>query len=81
MSVSTDHNECQTNNGGCSHHCSDLKLGFNCSCPAGYSLKMDKRTCEGGCLEELERAAWFLSAYNVIKEPLEGSFSRPVCRH
>lgn len=39
-------NECETNNGGCSHHCIDTKLGHNCSCPLGYKLGADFKTCE-----------------------------------
>ncbi|XP_054459551.1 low-density lipoprotein receptor [Anoplopoma fimbria] len=44
--VSDCKNECLTGNGGCSNFCNNLKIGYNCSCPAGYSLKTDKKTCE-----------------------------------
>lgn len=39
--------ECSLNNGGCSHQCSVVPGGrIVCSCPAGFSLSIDNKTCE-----------------------------------
>ncbi|KAM9761384.1 low-density lipoprotein receptor-like isoform 1-T1 [Menidia menidia] len=45
-------NECQVNNGGCSHFCVDQKMGFLCRCPDNMKL-VDDSQCEevDTCLE------------------------------
>lgn len=40
-------NSCETNNGGCSHHCEHTTNGPLCSCNHGYRLDQDRKTCIG----------------------------------
>ncbi|KAH8295620.1 hypothetical protein KR018_000213 [Drosophila ironensis] len=41
-----DIDECLVNNGGCSHRCDNSVASFKCSCPPGYELGVDQRTCQ-----------------------------------
>ncbi|EDW50863.1 GM14855 [Drosophila sechellia] len=41
-----DIDECQNRNGGCSHRCSNTEGSFKCSCPPGYKLDSDQKTCQ-----------------------------------
>ncbi|XP_037720229.1 uncharacterized protein LOC119553717 isoform X2 [Drosophila subpulchrella] len=41
-----DIDECQEKNGGCSHRCLNSEGSFKCSCPPGYELDGDQKTCE-----------------------------------
>ena len=36
---------CLNNNGGCSHNCQQTTIGARCTCPLGYKLHTDGRTC------------------------------------
>jgi len=38
-------NECTKENGGCSHTCTNLQGGHVCSCPGGWDLAPDSRSC------------------------------------
>ncbi|KAL7985278.1 hypothetical protein Chor_003848 [Crotalus horridus] len=49
---------CAVNNGGCDSKCHDAALGVHCSCPMGFMLQPDRKTCKdidecrlnnGGC--------------------------------
>ncbi|XP_040193719.1 signal peptide, CUB and EGF-like domain-containing protein 3 isoform X1 [Rana temporaria] len=49
---------CSVNNGGCDSRCHDAVTGVHCSCPMGFMLQADRKTCKdidecrvnnGGC--------------------------------
>ena len=40
-----DINECDTDNGGCDHNCTDSIGSYNCSCDIGYILATDNHGC------------------------------------
>ncbi len=40
-------NECQKNNGNCSHLCLYTPVGIRCECPMGLELTKDNMTCVG----------------------------------
>ena len=44
--VGIDVNECNTDNGGCDHICTNREGDYQCSCRTGFSLRGDNRTCD-----------------------------------
>ena len=42
-----DKNECAIGNGGCSDGCVNTDGSYHCTCPSGYELGGDERTCIG----------------------------------
>ena len=43
----SDKNECEENNGGCSHGCENTIGGFQCTCPRGHYLVSHDKICTG----------------------------------
>ena len=42
-------NDCQRNNGNCSHLCLYRPLGVKCECPDGMELLADQKSCICKC--------------------------------
>ena len=42
-----DINECNTNNGGCEHFCTNTIGSYDCTCRVGYDLATDFHGCDG----------------------------------
>ena len=43
----SDINECEDNNGSCSHICVNTEGSFECFCRDGYVLDSDGKNCSG----------------------------------
>ncbi|XP_070599693.1 signal peptide, CUB and EGF-like domain-containing protein 2 [Erythrolamprus reginae] len=44
---------CAVNNGGCDRTCKDTSTGVHCSCPIGFTLQLDGKTCKGKVFIEI----------------------------
>ncbi len=42
----SDQESCSDNNAGCTHGCIQGPFGAQCTCPVGYQLSNDSKTCE-----------------------------------
>ena len=40
--------ECEMENAGCDHYCTETLYSYTCSCYPGYTLEHDGHTCIGG---------------------------------
>ena len=50
IKIIVDINECNVNNGGCEHTCTNTVGSYNCSCNTGYQLSLGQH-CSGNLIE------------------------------
>ena len=54
MCVVADLDECEVDNGGCEHICTNVVGSYQCSCRSGYFLAVNGKNCVGkSCLIEI----------------------------
>lgn len=54
---------CAVNNGGCDSTCHDSVTGVRCSCPVGFTLQPDRKTCKGKTHQPTLRATTALHMF------------------
>ena len=60
MTFSIDINECSTDNGGCSHNCTNTLGSYQCQCREGFQSRAnDGKDCNGGFLKILSNYDWY----------------------
>ena len=69
ISLPTDVNECNSNNGNCAQVCTNTVGSYSCSCNTGYRLASDSRTCSGK-----QHIFCFYNYFHVIKFDLDSIF-------
>ena len=80
--VPSDIRECEADNGGCDHICTDFPGGYNCSCKAGYNP--DGSSCRGiihaKCpgISGIKIVGWFRSPGKTRNYPLSIQIHFPV---
>lgn len=45
--LNTDVDECEINNGECSHQCVNNVGSYECVCPKGFKVEINQRNCVG----------------------------------
>ena len=61
----SDINECESNNGGCQHNCSNSVGSFQCSCLPGHTLNSDGLQCSGKIFVALFDKLCIILKFNV----------------
>lgn len=82
---------CAVNNGGCDSTCHDSVTGVRCSCPVGFTLQPDRKTCKGNeritsriHLLAVVVVVLFFSVKFELPSPPEVNrtgLSKPLCTH
>lgn len=52
-SIFVDIDECETNNGGCSHECVNSVGSYECVCPKGFKVEINQLRCVGMVLNSI----------------------------
>ena len=54
FSLSPAASQCEVDNGGCAHFCTETIDSYTCSCYPGYTVDTDEHNCTGGFYQHNE---------------------------